>query len=567
MANVLFKRGPQSHLPQAGQAQDGVFYLTNDTNRLYVGNSSNNPVLLNQTVQIVDSISDLTAKTTAWGANASQHINDFYYVSGSNILAIYTDSGDDSGWVQINPDHNTTNSSASLQGSASNDVGTITVGVTDSEGDSVSGSMTITGAGSVHITDDSNHNLVVTGETYTLSKAISGTDDEVATITLNSSVAANSTSLRIVSSNPEVLSFESTSTGFNIIANDTSLSGGSATVTANAGTLSVSVSDSEGNTASGSASQVGVVLNDGSYAPLTSSASGTSTGALYSKNEIDTMMKGLDGMTYKGTIGTSGATISALPSSNVKNGDTYVIVESGLTASSTPFTNATFEANTATEMSSGTKIGDMVIAKGTEGSDGNISGTITWTYIPAGNDSLDDVTYTATVDTSANSIKLANANGTGIAKMALVAGTDMAISSAVSTDTGANSNSTLTSTINHATISTTATTGSAITGAASYTAITNLTVNNGHITGYTTQEYSPVTYDLEGAAVSMDSEFSLQTNSGTNVASVETRLVDSEGNYSTNDSVLKIESSSIKMSAGTGANANKVIMNFEWGSF
>jgi hypothetical protein len=42
--NVLFKRGKQQNLPST--ALDGVFYLTTDTHRLYVG-QDNVPVLLN----------------------------------------------------------------------------------------------------------------------------------------------------------------------------------------------------------------------------------------------------------------------------------------------------------------------------------------------------------------------------------------------------------------------------------------------------------------------------------------------------------------------------------------
>jgi len=46
MANVLFKRGAQANLPSSTSAVDGVFYLTTDTNRLYVG-QGNNLKLLN----------------------------------------------------------------------------------------------------------------------------------------------------------------------------------------------------------------------------------------------------------------------------------------------------------------------------------------------------------------------------------------------------------------------------------------------------------------------------------------------------------------------------------------
>lgn len=565
MANVLFKRGLQAALPAANAAEDGVFYLTQDTNRLYVGQGTNLK-LLNQTVQFVDNVAALGALTTQWGASASSHVNDFYYVTGSNILAVYTGTGPDSGWVQINPDTNTTNQSMTIATAAAANVGTVTATVTDSHGDSVSDDFTITGAGSVHVTN--NNGLVLTGDKYSLDKEVAN-DGASATLKLvsDSGVAADNSEIRLTSSDSSVLNFSATSTGVQITAHNTTLGGSaSTTITANNGTLGVTVTDDDGNDAAGTLANVGVVLNDGSYAPLTASAAGTSAGQLYSKAEIDTMMKGLDGMSYKGTLGSTGATASVLPSSNVSNGDTYVIVESGATTSSAIFNGATFETNTSAEMANGTKVGDMVIAKGTEGSNGYISGTITWTYIPAGNDSLADVTYSATVNENNHAISLSNENGTGLGKIALVAGTDVVLSSTKTTDTGFAADSTLTTTINHATITTTPTTGSAVDGAASFSAITGITYNNGHITGYTTQTYSPVTYDLEGAEISQTNVVNGLTNSGLNDADVEIKIADSQGNYGTS-AHLKLESSSIKLTPGSGANADKLTMNFEWGSF
>ena len=50
MANIMFKRGLQANLPQT--AVDGSFYLTEDTQRLYVGIGENNaPVELNRTIR------------------------------------------------------------------------------------------------------------------------------------------------------------------------------------------------------------------------------------------------------------------------------------------------------------------------------------------------------------------------------------------------------------------------------------------------------------------------------------------------------------------------------------
>ena len=77
--NVLFKRGLQSALPST--VIDGAFYLTTDTHRLYVGQGTT-PVLLNQTVQFVNNIAELTAKSAAWDTveKKEAHLHDLYYV-------------------------------------------------------------------------------------------------------------------------------------------------------------------------------------------------------------------------------------------------------------------------------------------------------------------------------------------------------------------------------------------------------------------------------------------------------------------------------------------------------
>ena len=92
MANVLFKRGLSTALPT--QAQDGVFYLTTDTNRLYVGNGST-LAELNRYVKVVKAEADLN--------NLQANLNDFVYIDDGNILAVRVADG----WRQINPDSDT----------------------------------------------------------------------------------------------------------------------------------------------------------------------------------------------------------------------------------------------------------------------------------------------------------------------------------------------------------------------------------------------------------------------------------------------------------------------------
>ena len=93
--NVMFKKGLQSSLAtiQAeGKVVQDAFYLTTDTNRLYIGKSTNLVVPVSDAIHVVNTLP--TDTTNLAGS--------IYYISTSNILAIRKE--DNSGWVQINPD-------------------------------------------------------------------------------------------------------------------------------------------------------------------------------------------------------------------------------------------------------------------------------------------------------------------------------------------------------------------------------------------------------------------------------------------------------------------------------
>ena len=93
MANVFFKRGLQANLPATGS--NGAFYLTTDTNRLYVCNSDNGPLVeLNQSINTVAKMSDLPTGTS------EKAKGQYYYITELNALAYF----DGTDWVQINPD-------------------------------------------------------------------------------------------------------------------------------------------------------------------------------------------------------------------------------------------------------------------------------------------------------------------------------------------------------------------------------------------------------------------------------------------------------------------------------
>ena len=95
MANVSFKRGLSTALSNVA-VEDGVFYLTTDTNRLYVGQGSK-LAELNQSVTTY-------ATWAAMEASAPKQEGQFYYAIQENVLACYLPKLNK--WQQINPDHN-----------------------------------------------------------------------------------------------------------------------------------------------------------------------------------------------------------------------------------------------------------------------------------------------------------------------------------------------------------------------------------------------------------------------------------------------------------------------------
>lgn len=580
MANVKFLRGLQANLPADGSGvQDGVFYLTTDTNRLYVGQGTSKK-LLNQTVQIVSSLDDLTTLSTQWATDgtSNSHINDFYYISPpKNILAVYTGTGADGGWVQINPDHNTTVNGTSLEATSTttNNV-TLTLDIEDSDNTpDLDSSVHFVGDGTAHVGVDNNGNIKITGDQYTLSAPSVTADKRTATVTLtnNNNTSLNST-LVIESANPTLLSIENDSNKIKLTPYNTTLDGGSAaaSVTVNNGTLGISVTDSDGGNVSDSKARIGLSLNDGTYAPLIQAAEGTNTGAIYSKAEIDNKLAGLDGMTYKGTIGATGATISELPTTGVKNGDVYVITSSGYTGFGE---NAHIDSDTGFS-TAGVRVGDMLIAKGTESLQ-TISGTtdyfinsndLTWTYIPSGNDSLDVVTYNAIMNAANNSVGLENENNETIVQHNLVGGTNVELSSTL-TSGGNRTNNILTTTINHETIGTTTAPAATLTGHAnSFTAIKDIQVSNGHVTSITTDTFEPIIWQLSGATATAtaNNNFNLTTGNGVSDVDVTINLLDSSNNDHTIESQAKFNLHSDTIHISAGANG-AMTMNLEWGTF
>lgn len=105
MANVMFQRGTQSGFNNLSTYQDGCFYLTTDSHRLYVGTGSNKADLVSQSVitypnwASIEALSNSSSSSYAPGLCSE---GQFYYAKAENILCTYSNGK----WIQINPDHN-----------------------------------------------------------------------------------------------------------------------------------------------------------------------------------------------------------------------------------------------------------------------------------------------------------------------------------------------------------------------------------------------------------------------------------------------------------------------------
>ena len=141
---------------------------------------------------------------TVTAENKSQYAGQFYYVSGSNILCVYSGAanGTNGGWVQINPNTNTKvegfeytittkNGVATIQGNVKN---TTDSGV--SGGDQYKDSYTVQGAGSVKVSS-SGKAITITGDQYELSKEVQTEGGNSVTLKLNSTSGTDNSSVKI----------------------------------------------------------------------------------------------------------------------------------------------------------------------------------------------------------------------------------------------------------------------------------------------------------------------------------------------------------------------------------
>lgn len=545
---VMFKLGTQAKIDEMITKKTGysigTFYLTKDSDRLYVGQATGLK-LLNKSVQVVETEEGLTALTASWGTDALSHKDDLAYISGKNILAYFNGTG----WTQINPDNNDQLKSVLVNIEDATKGAKVTTEV-EVGAITKSDAFTITGANGAKVERVDGSNIKVTGDTYTMAVNADKTND--VDIDLTSSLGQAASKVHVVGGTNVTVS-KGTANTINIEAKDTTLSEGVASITP-AGELTIEITDTAGKSVSPNVT-LGAYLDDGFHAIGGNSEETKSQWPVYTKTQVDDKFKTLNPMRYRGTLGSSGQhnittdfkLVDGL--TDVSSGDMFLVSGS---------------AKYGTDKTA--KSGDVLIASGTENDNGVFDAThpITWNYVPSGDDVALDTNYVFTVDKTTNTMTIysdVNGDENAVGKIQLIAGSDIV----VSTTTNDNGNNTgdknqLLTTIAHAALfdatkNISKSTANLTQTSNTFNAIKNITVNkNGHVTSIETETVNPITYTpgpgaVEGIDNGVKLSYSLNANDET---------VTNENAY------FNLTSTTLAVTATSSATASVELL---WGEF
>lgn len=540
---VKFKLGTQASLNTLKDSQKGwevgTFYLTSDSSRLYIG-QADELALLNKSVEIYDDLSALKAKKTV------STKGDIAYCAKENVLAYYNGTT----WNQINPDDDTILTALTQVVSSVTEGVKITTGGTNSDtGKSVTpADVTITGAKGAKVAMANNKALTITGDTYTLNVQEHADATNDIDLVLDSALQDAST-VHIKGGDNVTITKVADSNSIQIAAKDTKLNDISLGLGAN-GELQVGASDT-GTTNVLKKQKLGYFI-DGSYYGIGSNDEAKRVDLpVYSKDQVDALIKKLDGMTYRGTIGTSGTTFTMDASFNVLKGGTATDIHIG-----DMFLVQGSKLTYATGKTAG--IGDLLIATAKDGkseTNGVLAiGDVEWTYVPSGDDAQIDTTYIFKAEGATDSMIITSSNGGGVVgKIAFAEGDGIVIDS---TDNGGKAPNQLSVTIKHDTYDTTPTTdGKSLTNGGTFDVIDSITYDNGHITGINTKTIQTLEYKPGPDSATRDD--------ATNTVTVAHTLQAGTSLVSDKNAKMVLKSDTLKLTAS----GSTVTADLVWGSF
>ena len=556
---VKFKLGTQASLNALKNWDVGTFYLTSDSSRLYIG-QENELALLNKSVEIYDNLNKLREKTTV------STKGDIAYCADENVLAYYNGKQ----WNQINPDDDTILTAIIQSVSTATDGVKITTGGTNSvDGKTVTAAeITITGDKGVQVSTPNNKAITITGDTYTLDVQEHADTTNDIDLVLGSALLQGDSTVHIKGGENVTITKTTEidkSNSIQIAAKDTKLTGIILGLN-NDGELQVGASDTAGTPNLLKTQKLGYFI-DGHYYGIGSDETAKKVDLpVYSKDEVDNLFKKLDGMTYRGTIGTSSGTTFTMDSSfNVLQGGTAAKIHIG-----DMFLVQGGNLTYATGKTAG--IGDLLIATAKDKkseTDGVLAiGDVEWTYVPSGDDAQIDTTYTFEASGAGNSMTITSSTSDGnpVGKITFTKGDGIVIES---TDNGDGNTlpTELSVNIKHDTYASgtssdkeSETNGAtfndkSLTNGGTFDVIDSVIYDNGHITGINTRTIQTLEYRPGPDSASKDEN----TNSVTvkHGLSVGGSLV-----YDDNAKMV-LKSDTLKLTA----QGDTVTADLVWGSF
>ena len=543
-AKLRFLRGLEANLPTA--MTDGYVYVTTDTRAMYVDYKNADGALARIRIGDVLTVANIAALPTI--ANAKDGV--LYYCLAENILCTPYGSGSGRDWKQINKQKtlSETIGTMTFTAAAAADGANMTIKMT-SGGETKDASLGVAGGTNVKVgVTDGKVTVGAKDTIVTGAIAVGAREAGGAAITLTNTTGGTAADGTALSGTAAGGTIGIVGTGAKVSQSDNVITVNGKVTVANTfaadGAFTTKITHADNTTTTSTAVTPKVKYGvDGAKEAVFNS--GTATLDIYSKNEVDTAidakLKAANAMTFKGTMGATGATVKQLPAT-ASLGDTYIVIDNG------SYSYKAVGATAATSQSC--RIGDMFIAgPGEEDADGLLR-TLVWTYVPAGNDDLPIASATATTSSIIFKSTLSNQTST----VGTVAVGDGMKATAAGT----------TFTIAHGDVTTAApTTGTAVAqtpGAAktTYTAITGVTIENGHVTGYETKELTVVDTALASASLTA----AAVSDGG---ATVTLNVKDTANNSKGNAITVKASGNSAAY-VSAGAN-NTIVIDTVWGTF
>lgn len=542
MANVAFKMGTQlalNSIAKNSTAQEGSFYLTSDSHRLYIGLAGGAIASVNEGVINVPNVAALPVIASSKDLSAGQ----FYYAQAENVLCVYNGSS----WVQINPD--TSIEEVGLTATATDNVATVTTTLKDTKSSTVSDEFQIKGISGTQITVEGTgpSQVIIAGDVYTVSTSVTPattTDPKYNTAEINlTSQNQSAVNSKITLVGGDNVNIKGDAEGKITIAADSTTINEVEFTSRDEGGFLLAITDSGSASYEGTLDPIIKIGQNGSgeaTETIKFKSGGIATLDVYTSTQVDDKiqdsLKGLDALVFKGTIGTEGQ-LASLPTENVCIGDLYKIVAE------------------ATYAEQECKIGDMLIAQGTESAEtGFIEGEITWVYVPSGDGS--DTTYVGRK--TVHGMEIVEVGGKVISNLSLLADSDNPIQ--LSDEDTAEETYTRKVKIAHKSKTQTATTGTAQTQESKNTLtipVETKTVDAyGHVTGTQTTNYTVT--DTHNTLDAVTATVQVATNSAT--VTLGASMSDGESSQAT----FTVTSDNLVITEKADENIN---IDFAWGTF